>query len=209
MHIAVIGGGGVGETLARAWTRRGHTVAFGVRDPRSDKSKKLASASGIAVKTNRDAAAASQVVVLATPWQATREAVRSCGDLAGKIVIDCTNPLNADFTGLAVGHTTSGAEQVASWASGARVFKAMNQIGSNLMDDPKLPGGQPVMFVAGGQEGKAEVMDLVRELGFDTVDAGDLAIERLLEPYAMLWIHLALRRSFGRNIAFALLRERS
>jgi len=209
MHIAVIGGGGVGETLAKAWSRRGHTVSFGVRDPGSEKSKKLATSSGIAVKSNGDAAAAAQVVVLATPWQATREAVQSCGDLAGKIVIDCTNPLKADFTGLAVGHTTSGAEQVASWASGARVFKAMNQIGSNLMDDPELPGGRPVMFVAGGQEGKGEVVNLVRELGFDTVDAGELTIARLLEPYAMLWIHLALRRGFGRNIAFALLRERS
>jgi predicted dinucleotide-binding enzyme len=158
------------------------------------------------VKTNREAAAAAQVIVLATPWQATREAVRTWGDLTGNIVIDCTNPLKSDFTGLEVGHTTSGAEQVASWAGGARVFKAMNQIGSNLMDDPKVPGGQPVMFVAGGAEGKTEVMSLVRELGFDTIDAGDLVIARLLEPFAMLWIHLALRRGFGRDIAFALLR---
>ena len=139
---------------------------------------------------------------------ATREAVQACGDLTGKIVIDCTNPLKADFTGLDVGHTTSGAEQVASWASGARVFKAMNQVGSNLRDDPKAPGGQPVMFAAGGADGKAEVMGLVRELGFDTIDAGDLVIARLLKPYAMLWIHPALRRGFGRDIAFALLRER-
>ena len=146
--------------------------------------------------------------MLATPWRATREAVAACGDLVGKIVVDCTNPLNATFTGLDVGLTTSGAEQIASWAPGARVFKAMNQIGSNLMDHPKLPGGQPVMFVAGPAEGKAEVLSLVRELGFDTIDAGDLEIARLLEPYAMLWIHLALRRGFGRDIGFALLRER-
>jgi predicted dinucleotide-binding enzyme len=64
VNIAVIGGGGVGETLAKAWARRGHAVAFGVRDPGSDKSKKLASSSGIAVKTNREAAAAAQVIVL-------------------------------------------------------------------------------------------------------------------------------------------------
>jgi predicted dinucleotide-binding enzyme len=184
MNIAVIGGGGVGETLARAWARGGHAVEFGVREPASEKSRKLASASGIPVKSNRDAAAAAQV-----------------------IVIDCTNPLNATFTGLDVGLTTSGAEQVASWAPGARVFKAMNQIGSNLMDHPNVPGGEPVMFVAGGAEGKSEVLGLVRELGFDTIDAGDLEIARLLEPYAMLWIHLALRRGFGRDIAFALLRQ--
>jgi predicted dinucleotide-binding enzyme len=208
VNIAVIGAGGVGETLGKAWARRGHTVTFGVRDPASEKSRKLASASGITVKSNRDAAGASQVIVLATPWQATREAVQACGDLGGKIVIDCTNPLKADFSGLDVGLTTSGAEQVASWANGARVFKAMNQIGSNLMDDPKVPGGRPVMFVAGGSDGKADVVKLVAELGFDTIDAGELAIARLLEPYALLWIHLALRRGFGRDIAFALLRDR-
>jgi predicted dinucleotide-binding enzyme len=208
MNIAVIGGGGVGETLARAWALGGHAVEFGVRDPGSEKSRKLASNSRIAVKSNRDASAAARVIVLATPWQATREAVAACGDLGGKIVIDCTNPLNATFTRLDVGLTTSGAEQVASWAPGARVFKAMNQIGSNLMDQPKLPGGPPVMFVAGPAVGKAEVLGLVDELGFDTIDVGDLEIARLLEPYAMLWIHLALRRGFGRNIAFALLRER-
>jgi predicted dinucleotide-binding enzyme len=208
MNIAVIGGGGVGETLARAWARGGHRVEFGVRDPASDKSRKLAGSSGIAAKTNREAAAAAQVIVLATPWRATREAVEACGDLSGKIVIDCTNPLKADFSGLDVGHTTSGAEQIASWAHGARVFKALNQIGSNLMDHPKLPG-RPVMFVAGGAEGKAEVLGLVRELGFDTIDAGELVIARLLEPYAMLWIHLALRRGLGRDIAFALLQRDS
>jgi 8-hydroxy-5-deazaflavin:NADPH oxidoreductase len=208
MNIAVIGGGGVGETLARAWARGGHAVEFGVRDPASEKSRKLAGSSQIAVKSNRDASAAAQVIVLATPWRATREAITACGDLSGKIVIDCTNPLNATFTGLDVGLTTSGAEQVASWAPGARVFKAMNQIGSNLMDHPKLPAGQPVMFVAGPPDGKAEVLSLVRELGFDSIDAGDLEIARLLEPYAMLWIHLALRRGLGRDIAFALLRDR-
>jgi predicted dinucleotide-binding enzyme len=64
------------------------------------------------------------------------------------------------------------------------------------------------MFVAGGADGKAEVMSLVGELGFGVIDAGDLSISRLLEPFAMLWIHLALRRGFGRDIAFALLRAR-
>src|SRR5262245_29759104 len=206
MNIAVIGGGGVGETLARAWVKRGHDVTFGVRDAGAEKSRKLAAATGIAVATNSEAAARADAVVLATPWGATRDAIRSCGDLAGKIVSDCTNPLNADFTALEVGLTTSGAEQVASWAPAARVFKAMNQIGSNLMDAPQLPGGPPVMFVAGGADGKEAVLRLIGELGFDVVDAGELAISRLLEPYAMLWIHLALRRGLGRDIAFALLR---
>jgi 8-hydroxy-5-deazaflavin:NADPH oxidoreductase len=147
------------------------------------------------------------VIVLCTPWGATRAAVESCGDLTGKTLIDCTNPLKADFSGLEVGFATSGAEQIASWAKGAQVFKAMNQIGSNHMDQPTYKTGIPVMFVCGDGDHKSRVMDLVRELGFDTVDAGGLSIARLIEPYAMLWIHLALAQNLSRDIAFALLRE--
>lgn len=148
-------------------------------------------------------------MVLCTPWQATRQAVQSCGELAGKVVIDCTNPLTVDVTGLEIGLTTSGAEQVASWAPGARVCKAMNQIGAPMMDRPRLPG-TPVMFVCGDDDqAKSMTAALVTELGFETVDAGDLTLARLLEPYALLWIHLALRRGFGTNFGFGLLRGQS
>jgi 8-hydroxy-5-deazaflavin:NADPH oxidoreductase len=161
------------------------------------------------VHTNESAAAAADVVALCTPWQATQQAVQSCGALTGKIVIDCTNPLTADFSALETGLTTSGAEQVASWAAGARVCKAMNQIGAPMMDDPQLPG-KPVMFVCGDDDqAKSVTAALVSELGFETVDAGDLTLARLLEPYALLWIHLAVRRGFGTNFAFGLLRGHS
>jgi 8-hydroxy-5-deazaflavin:NADPH oxidoreductase len=161
------------------------------------------------VQTNDSAAAAADVVVLCTPWQATQQAVQSCGGLAGKVIIDCTNPLTPDFSALEVGLTTSGAEQVASWAAGARVCKAMNQIGAPMMDGPQLPG-KPVMFICGDDdEAKSVTAGLVGELGFETVDAGDLTLARLLEPYALLWIHLALRRGFGTNFAFGLLRGQS
>jgi 8-hydroxy-5-deazaflavin:NADPH oxidoreductase len=143
--------------------------------------------------------------VLCTPWQATEEAVKSCGDLTGKVLIDCTNPLTPDFTALEIGHTTSGGEQVAGWASGARVCKAMNQIGAPMMDNPELPS-VPVMFICGDDEAKNVTGSLVTELGFETVDAGDLTVARLLEPYALIWIHLALRRGFGTNFALGLLR---
>jgi 8-hydroxy-5-deazaflavin:NADPH oxidoreductase len=161
------------------------------------------------VQTNESAAATADVVVLCTPWQGTQQAVQSCGGLAGKVVIDCTNPLTPDFTTLETGLTTSGAEQVASWAAGASVCKAMNQIGAPMMDGPQVPG-KPVMFICGDDDqAKSVTAELVSELGFETVDAGDLTLARLLEPYALLWIHLALRRGFGTNFAFGLLRGRS
>jgi predicted dinucleotide-binding enzyme len=206
MNIAVIGAGSVGETLGRAWARRGHRVSFGVREPGGEKARRLAMESGLSVTANKEAASGADVVVLATPWGAARDALEACGNLAGKILIDCTNPVTPDFRELAVGFTGSGAEQIASWAPGVRVFKTLNQIGSNLMDDPQIAGGPPVMFVCGGNDGKAAVIGLVTELGFDTIDAGDLRVARLLEPFAMLWIHLALARGLGRDIAFALLR---
>lgn len=177
---------------------------FGVRDPDDPKYASLD-----AVETNEFTTAAADVVVLCTPWQSTRAAVRRCGDLSGKVLIDCTNPLTPDLSGLEVGHVTSGAEEVAKWAPGARVCKAMNQIGAAMMDGPQLPG-EPVMFICGDDdEARAVSAGLVAELGFETVDVGDLTLARLLEPYGLLWIHLALRRGLGTSFGFGLLRGRS
>src|ERR1700752_5059381 len=203
MRLAIIGAGSVGTTLGKAWQRRGHDVTYGVRNPDDEKYSTL----GAGVTTNDRAAADAEVVVLCTPWQSTRDAVAACGDLGGKVLIDCTNPLTPDFTALEVGHTTSGAEQVAQWAPGARVCKAMNQIGAPMMDHPQLPSA-PVMFVCGDDDAAKQVTaDLVTQLGFETVDAGELVLARLLEPYALLGIHLALRLGLGTNFAFGPLRD--
>ena len=187
--------------MGTAWRDRGHQVTFGVRQPDDPKHASLG-----AVDTNESATATADVVVLCTPWQGTQAALRGCGDLGGKVLIDCTNPLTPDFAELEVGHVTSGAEEVAKWAPGARVCKAMNQIGAPMMDGPQLPG-KPVMFVCGDDDtAKSVTAELVSELGFETVDVGDLTSARLLEPYGLLWIQLALRRGFGTNFAFGLLR---
>jgi 8-hydroxy-5-deazaflavin:NADPH oxidoreductase len=177
---------------------------FGVRNPDDPKYASLG-----AVQSNDAASSAAEVVVLCTSWQGTQEAVQSCGDFAGRVLIDATNPLSPDFSTLEVGLTSSGAEQVANWATGARVCKAMNQIGAPMMDHPQL-AGTPVMFVCGDDDqAKSVTAGLVGELGFETVDAGELAVARLLEPYALLWIHLALRRGLGTDYGFGLLRGRA
>lgn len=202
MRLAIIGAGSVGTTLGKAWQRRGHEVTYGVRNPDDEKYSAL----GADVTTNDRAAADAEVVVLCTPWQSTHAAVAACGDLSGKALMDCTNPLTPDFTALEVGHTTSGAELVAEWAPGARVCKAMNQIGAPMMDDPQL-SGTAVMFVCGDDDAaKATTSSLVGELGFETVDAGDLTSARLLEPFGLIWIHMALRRGFGTQWGFGVLR---
>jgi len=181
-----------------------------VRHPNDDKTRQLLQSIGTKaqVGTVAEAAAFGQVIVLATPWPAIEAAIRAAGDLRGKTVIDCTNPLKPDVSGLEIGFTTSGAEQVAQWAKGARVFKAFNTTGSNNMADPVINGIPTVMFVCGNDEAaKPVVMRLAADIGFDAVDAGKLEQARLLEPWAMLWISLAFQRGMGRDFGFALLRR--
>ncbi|HEV3199191.1 MAG TPA: NADPH-dependent F420 reductase [Bryobacteraceae bacterium] len=211
MKIGILGAGNVGGALGGAWARTGHDVFFGVPRPKEAKMQELLKGIGAKSRagTVSEAAAASDVIVLATPWPATEEAIQTAGNLAGKVVIDCTNPLKPDFSGLALGHTTSGAEQVAEWAQGAKVFKAFNQTGFNIMRDPVLEGRRSVIFVCGDDDArKPTVLKLATDVGFEAIDAGTLAIARLLEPYAMLWIHLANARGLGRDFAIGLLRRK-
>ncbi|HME47371.1 NADPH-dependent F420 reductase [Mycobacterium sp.] len=128
MNIAVIGAGSVGSTLGNAWQRRGHEITYGVPNPDDGKYGSL----GAALRTNQQAAAGADVVVLCTPWQGTQAAVAACGDLAGKVLIDCTNPLTPDFAALEVGRTTSGADQVAGWAPGARYARGVRLVATDL-----------------------------------------------------------------------------
>lgn len=207
MNIAVIGAGSVGSALAEAWVRRGHRVWFGVRNPQDAKVQSLVNQLGDRVTAHSNAAAAweAEVVVLATPWGATQDAILSCGSLAGKTVIDCTNPLLPDLSGLEVGHTSSGGERVASWAPGASVFKCFNQTGAENMRDQHGYALPLVMFVAGDDASrKPAVMQLAEDAGFRAVDAGPLSVARLLEPYAMLWITLAYRMGHGRAFGMAM-----
>jgi 8-hydroxy-5-deazaflavin:NADPH oxidoreductase len=213
MKLAIIGAGDVGGTLGTAWARKGgHEIFFGVTNPRSDKTQALLKSIGGAARagTAAEAAAFGDVIVLATPWHATEAAIGSMGNLKGRIVIDCTNPLGMgpDGLGLAIGHDTSGGEKVQGWAAGASVFKALNTTGFKNMAAPVFGGVKSVMFVAGDNEAvKPNVMALVGDLGFEMVEAGPLRIARLLEPHAMLWIHLALNKGFGGDWAFALVRH--
>src|SRR3954471_9379861 len=112
MRIGIIGAGSVGGALGSGWARAGHEVTFGVRDTSSPKVQKLMEETGAKAASVADAAAGAEVVVLATPWEATEEAVRNAGDLAGKIVFDCTNPLAPQLSGLTHGFETSAGEMI-------------------------------------------------------------------------------------------------
>jgi predicted dinucleotide-binding enzyme len=207
MRIGVIGAGNVGGILGRSWGQKGHDVMFGVPNPTALKVRELLKATGGKAKAGgvAEAAAHGEVVVFATPWAATQDAVRQAGDLAGKVILHCTNPLKEDLSGLAFGHTTSGAEQVAAWASSQRVVKVFNSSGFENMAQPSYGGTAITMFFAGDDaQAKRVAAQLAKELGFDPVDAGPLANARLLEPLALLWIYLAVRQGHGTDIAYKL-----
>src|SRR5438105_1621758 len=138
MNIGIIGAGNVGGTLGKRWAQGGHRVRFGVRnasDPKLDSLLAEAGPSAMA-GTIRDAAASAEVVALTVPWSAAQDALKAAGDLSGKILLDVTNPMKPDLSGLEIGFTTSAGEQVAAWAAGARVVKIFNTTGYSNMANP-------------------------------------------------------------------------
>jgi len=219
MRIAIIGAGHVGGTLGRRWAASGaqHTVTFGMRagDAPDAQLGEFIEGSGGAARAAPvpDAARGAEVVVFATPWKATREAVQAAGSLVGKIVIDCTNPFAPGLTGLVVPDGGSGAEAIAGWAPGARVVKAFNTTGFNIMANPAFPEGPATMFYCGDDaSAKRAVHALAAELGFDPIDAGPLLRARVLEGMALLWVSLAMGgvsggAELGRDIAYRLARR--
>lgn len=206
MQIAIIGTGNVGSAIAHGLKGRGHELCLGVRDRTRPDLLSLAVAVDARLLEPAQAAQAAEIIILALPWDKAESAVKALGDLSGKIVIDCMNPL-AMIDGslsLAIGHSTSGAEQVQSWLPGARIVKTLNQVGAEIMQDNASLPHRPAQFMAGDDEAaKAAVSILLRDLGFEPLDAGALIRARLLEPLAMVWINQALLRGKGRNWALA------
>lgn len=207
-RIAILGAGAVGTALAKNWTGKGHEVRLGVRTIDSESARTAADACGPAViiapfvETLRDA----DIVVLALPWDAVEPVLSNLDLPDGIVLIDATNPLGIgpDGFGLLIGHDTSGGERVAEFAPGARVVKTLNQIGAEIMADPTALPVPPVMFVAGDDDAaRAKALDLVTDLGFDAQDFGPLKGARLLEAFAMTWIHFAILRQAGRGWGFA------
>ena len=210
MKIGILGAGNVGGNLGTVWAAKGHDIVFGVRDPHSPKAQAALKKAGPHVRfgTLADAAQLGEVVVVATPWPATEGVLCACGPLTGKIVIDVTNPVHADLSGLMVGHTTSAAEQIAKWTSGARVVKAFNTVGAGNLLDVHFDGHVATMPICGDDPTAKEIVgQLVRDVGFEVIDAGPLRVARWLEPLAMLWIHLAVKEGLGPHIGLKLLRR--
>ena len=207
MKIAVLGGGHVGAALGTAWTKSGHEVFFGVRDPAAaGMTETLGACAGRArAGTAAQALAFGDVVVVALPWPAVDQVLGSA-DIAEKIVIDCTNP-PAALNG-AGGRPLSGAELIARKFPQSKVAKCFNITGANNMANPVYAEGPATMFVcADDEEAKTASMTLSSDAGFDTYYAGPLGNARLMESLAQLWIWLAYRGGLGREFAFRLVQR--
>ena len=150
-----------------------------------------------------DAVSAADTIVLATPYAAALEFAAAHADaLAGKVVIDATNPIGPGLT-LSVGHTTSGAEEIHRRAPGARVVKGFNTYGWENFADANYPGDTPAMFIAGAARQIAG--DLAQAIGFRPMPAGELKMARYLEPLAMLWIQIGRVQGKGAGFTWAVL----
>src|SRR6185436_3114358 len=190
MKIGIIGDGNVGSALARGLKRAGHDVRAVGND-------------GAAI---RGTAGSAELVVVAVPFGAIDDVVKAAGDaLAGKTVVDATNALDASMS-LAVGFTTSGAEELQKKLPKARVVKAFNTVFAQHMDSGRLGDKPLTAFVAADDAGaKKTVMELAQGIGFDAVDAGPLKNARLLEPVALLNIQFGYVLGIGTQSGFKLL----
>jgi predicted dinucleotide-binding enzyme len=201
MKIAILGSGVVGQALATGYTKHGHDVRIGTRQ---------SEVGGHPVDTPAGAAAWGDLVVVAAKGEATVELVTSVKDeIADKVVIDTTNPL--DFStgkpGLFVGWSDSLGEQVQRAIPDAKVVKAYNIVGNTLMVDPQIPGGPPTMLIAGDDDAaKKTVTDLLTDTGWEVADLGGIEASRHLEAMCIAWVLYGIS-SGGWDHAFKVLKK--
>ncbi len=177
------------------------------RDPEDPQARALAEEVEADLATPVESARGADLVVLAVPGGAAVEAARALGDLAGKILLDTTNPVGPGLLPTPDPAGRSLAERVAEAASGARVVKGFHTLAAEHMGQGRLDGRPAALFLCGDDaDAKAAVAGLAEGLGFEAVDVGGLDRARLTEPLALVWITLAVRQGLGRDFAFALLR---
>ena len=207
MRIGILGSGLMGGKLGTIFARAGHDVVFSYsRSPK--KLEQLARDAGARARPGSPAEAArdADVLLLAVHWSRVDDVLRQAGDVTGKVLLTCSLPMNADDTGLAIGHTSSGAEELAKKAPGAAVVSALGSVPSEVLFavfEARSADTRPSLVYCGDDEGaKAVAARLIRDAGFDPVDAGPLRIARYVEPFALLVAQLAYEGDGGPAVAY-------
>lgn len=210
MKVTVIGAGNMGAAFVKQLTRAGHQVSVTARD-QAKAADVAGQHPGARAVPAAGAAQDADVVVLATGYGDAVAALQSLGDLQGRVVIDITNPLTADYMGLTLGHDTSAAEEIAKAVPGATVVKGFNTVFAQVLGSGAAAFGadRPVtVFVASDSAAaKQTATTLAQSMGFDVIDAGGLKNARYLEPLAGLNIYLGYGAGLGTAIAPTWLRQ--
>lgn len=189
MKVAIIGAGNVGKALGTAMTRAGHEVTLAANSPETARTAAREIGAG-AADSAADAVKDAGIVILAMPYQAgSQVAAEIAAHVAGRTIIDVTNPLKPDYSGLAT--NTSAAEEFQHLLPDAHVVKAFNTIFAAHQADASAAGGRIDGYVAGDDpEAKRQVLSLVESIGLNPLDVGPLAASRYLEGMAFLNIGL-------------------
>jgi predicted dinucleotide-binding enzyme len=207
MRVGILGSGLMGGKLGTIFARAGHEVVFSYAH-RDEKLKGLAREAGGNARagTPREAAQEADALLLAVHWSRMDDVLAQAGDLSGKAIVSCSLPMNADDTGLVLGRTTSGAEELAKRVPEARVACAFNTVPSEVLFgvfEARRKATRPSLVYCGDDAGsKGIAAELIRDAGFDPVDAGPLRIARYTEPFALLVAQLAYEGNGGPELAY-------
>jgi predicted dinucleotide-binding enzyme len=214
MRIGILGSGLMGGKLGTLFARAGHDVVFSYarserkleRLARDAPLDSLRSQGDARAGTPSEAACDAEALLLAVHWSRVDDVLEQAGDVSGKVIVSCSLPMNADDTGLVVAHTSSGAEDLARKVRPAQVVSAFGTVPSEVLFDVferRRKAGRPSLVYCGDDQGAKEVAaTLIRDVGFDPVDAGPLRIARYMEPFALLVGQLAYESEEGPELAY-------
>lgn len=207
MRIGVLGSGLMGGKLGRLFARAGHEVVFSYSHD-DEKLKRLAreAGNGASTGTPSEAAEGADAIMLAVHWSRLGDVLRKAGALSGKVVVSCSLPMNKDDSELVVAHTSSGAEELAKRIPGASVVAAFNTVPSEVLfsvfESRRQKVRPSLAYCGNGQKGKRVAARLIRDVGFDPVDAGPLRVARYLEPFGLLVAELAYSGKVNARLAY-------
>lgn len=207
MRIGILGSGLMGGKLGTIFARAGHRVVFSYSHS-ENKLKRLAKEAGKNASAGTPAVAAHEAdaLLLAVHWSRVNDVLKQAGDLSGKVIVSCSLPMNRNDTELVVAHTSSGAEQLAGKVRRAHVVSAFNTVPSEVLFsvfEGRRRGRRPNLVYCGdNRKAKDTAARLIRDVGFEAVDAGSLHLARYMEPYALLMAQLAYEGDRGPALAY-------
>jgi 8-hydroxy-5-deazaflavin:NADPH oxidoreductase len=207
MRIGILGSGLMGGKLGTLFARAGHEVVFSYARTKQKLERLAREATGKArAGTPAEAAQDADALLLAVHWSRVDDVLKQAGNVAGKVIVSCSLPMNADSTDLVIAHTSSGAEVLAQKIPKALVVSAFNTVPSEVLFgvyDARRKATRPSLVYCGDNASSKKVAaELIRDVGFAPVDAGPLRIARYTEPLALLVAQLAYEGDEGPELAY-------